>query len=70
MYIGDTVKIVYNSKNPEDAGIVGDEGDEIRINYYLNIIITTSFFIMGLVEILFTPKKNTSDIENSNDKII
>ena len=55
--LGDTVKIVYNSQNPYDAGVVGEEGKIIRINYYLNYVVMAFLFIMELIVLIVNPKK-------------
>ena len=53
---GDTVKIVYNAENPSDVGVVGEEGQIIRINYYLNYALLGYEFLFFIIILAVQPK--------------
>jgi hypothetical protein len=53
---GNTVDIVYNAKNPTDAGVVGEEGQIIRINYYLNYVVIGYCCVLFVVILKVQPK--------------
>ena len=53
---GDTVEIVYNANNPTDVGVVGEEGQIIRINYYLNYVVIGYCCLLLLIILIVKPK--------------
>ena len=54
---GDKVEIVYNAKKPIDVGVVGKEGQIIRINYYLNYVVIGYCCLLFIIILKVKPKK-------------